>query len=187
MRHSLGARVGSNLRAEPPPLGYAITDWGYDGTRPQPHRAPGAHAACVGGGGRPGGGDANEPHIYILRLIFIAAMRGPRALSRPTDPGTSTWPCKHGTVRDQCASRCRESTCNICYCRPSATAAPPLRPRPPAPPISHPRCPPPLPWTGGGNEGGGGGMHSHAHTHAHIARTTLTITYTTPCCFIMTS
>ena len=49
-------------------------------------------------GRRSGGGDAiaNQPHIYILRLIFITAMRGPGALSRPTDPA---YPYGHANTR----------------------------------------------------------------------------------------
>ena len=112
------------------------------------HRAPhtAAHSghrrarSMCGRGGRPGGGDANEPHIHILRLIFIAAMRGPRALSRPTDPGTSTWPCKHGAVRSVCLSLPRE---HMQYMLLS-----PLRHRRPAPsppPPRPPHLPPPLP------------------------------------------
>ena len=149
-------------------------------TQEKPHRR--ARGMC-GRGGRPGGGDAKEPHIYILRLIFIAAMRGPRALSRPTDPGTSTWPCKHGEIT-VCLAAARAHA--SCYFRPSATAAPPPRSRPAAHPSPTPAAPLPCPEPAAATRAAAA-AYTHMHSHTHTLHAHNTHDYTPPCCFITTS
>ena len=110
--------------------------------------------------------------IYILRLIFITAMRGPGGLSRPTDP-TSIWPCKHGEISVPLAARCRvpREHMHHRYFRPSATAAPPPRSRPAAHPSPTPAAPLPCPEPAAATRAAAASythMHSHTHTlHAH--------------------
>ena len=107
--------------------------------------------------------------IYILRFIFITAMRGPGGLSRPTDP-TSIWPCKHGEISVPLAARCRvpREHMHHRYFRPSATAAPPPRSRPAAHPSPTPAAPLPCSEPAAATRAAAAAC-THMHTHMHTS------------------
>ena len=147
--HGVVVRPGSS-HSPPMPPPAASAPLGPLASRALARRPPGSARYYVVDLGR-GGGPAMETltnQIYILRLIFITAMRGPGGLSRPTNP-TSIWPCKHGEISVPLAAASSLPRAARAH---ASSLLSPLRHRRPAPslppcrpPISHTRCPPPLP------------------------------------------